>query len=60
MDYTALLDVDNVSDEFEKERTRQKPNSPKKKHQYRTRKGRKPNKPSGYMGQRSNKRLKSL
>lgn len=59
MDYTALLDADFVSDEFEKDRKRERPDRPKKR-QHRARKGRKPNKPNGHIGQRSNRRLRNI
>ena len=58
MDITARLDPNYVSDEFETESKRQRPHRLKKK--YRTRKGRKPTRPDGHIGLRSNKRLKKI
>ena len=58
MDFTARLDPDYVPDEFETETKRQSPQRLKKR--YRTRKGRKPQRPEGHIGLRSNKRLKKI
>lgn len=60
MDYTALLDADQlVTEELDSGRKDSKSERSKKRKD-RSRKGRKPSRPVGYMGQRSNKRLRFL
>jgi hypothetical protein len=58
MDYTTLLDADQVSfEELDSGRKGSKQERPKKRRD-RSRKGRKPSRPVGYIGLRSNKRLR--
>lgn len=60
MDYTTLLDADHSS--FEETDCGRKDSRPERsrKRRDRARKGRKPSRPVGYIGQRSNKRLRFL
>lgn len=59
MDYTTLLDPDYWSEEMETARKDAKPQRSRKKRDL-ARKGRKPCRPVGHIGQRSNKRLKNI
>jgi hypothetical protein len=60
MDHTTLLDIDQLS--FEDLDSGEKVSKPQRsrKRRDRARKGRKPSRPVGYIGQRSNKRLRIL
>jgi hypothetical protein len=59
MDYTTLLDADYLSEEVDTARKDSRPLRSRRKRD-RSRKGRKPCRPSGHIGQRTNKRLKNL
>ena len=59
MDYTTLLDEDRWSEEEDAARKDSRPERSRKRRN-RAKKGRKPCRPSGHIGQRSNKRLRNL
>jgi hypothetical protein len=59
MDFTTLLDEDQLSDELCSIKKEARAVRSRKRFD-RARKGRKPSRPAGHMGQRSNKRLKNI
>jgi hypothetical protein len=59
MDFTTLLDEDHLSDELCSIKKESREVRARKRSD-RARKGRKPCRPAGHIGQRSNKRLKNI